>query len=235
MTDLVISAKNLGGFARANPCLRCLWLAHHVRPLPYQSFPAIFSSIDRYNKRIVHAYMDRERRLPAWLAELGDATEYIDPPHYTRFSVRDPSTGVTLRGEADGIFRMADGSCTIVDYKTSRYNHARDGLFPVYRVQLNGYAFIADRLGLGPVAQLALVYMEPVTDEKTASAPSVVDDQGFTMGLRATVVPVEVAPDSMIPGLLQKAKSVLSTPDPPKGRPRCKDCAAVARLLSVRG
>ena len=124
MADLVISAKSLGEFARANPCPRCRWLAHHARPLPYQTFPGIFSSIDRYNKRIVHAYMDRERRLPRWLASLGHSDKYIDPPSYRTFSIRDPSTGAMLRGQADGIFRMADGSCTIVDYKTSKYTRA---------------------------------------------------------------------------------------------------------------
>lgn len=234
MADLVISAKNLGEFARANPCPRCRWLAHHARPLPYQTFPGIFSSIDRYNKRIVHAYIDRERRLPQWLASLGHSDEYIDPPNYRTFSVRDPSTGVTLRGEADGIFRMADGSCTIVDYKTSKYSRAQGGLFPLYRAQLNGYAFIANRLGMGPVSQLALVYMEPVTDQEAAEAPAVVDQHGFVMGLKATVVPVDVDPDGMIPDLLRKAQAVLSAPAPGPGKHGCKECTAVDRLLSFQ-
>ena len=120
-----ISATELGTYARARFCPRCAWVRLHVKNLPYQSFPGIFSSIDRYNKLIVHNHFDREGHAPPWLAELGDAGQYIDPPHWSSFKTLDEETGITLRGEADGIFRLADGSYVIVDYKTTRYNPDR--------------------------------------------------------------------------------------------------------------
>jgi len=51
MTQLRISAKNLGELARPEFCPRCFWLRAHAKRLPFQIFPGIFSSIDAYTKR----------------------------------------------------------------------------------------------------------------------------------------------------------------------------------------
>ena len=230
-----ISATELGTYARARFCPRCAWVRLHVKNLPYQSFPGIFSSIDRYNKLIVHNHFDREGHAPPWLAELGDAGQYIDPPHWSSFKTLDEETGITLRGEADGIFRLADGSYVIVDYKTSRYNPDRPGMFSNYEVQLNAYALIAERQGLSPVSKLALVYMEPATDKETAQEPKLVDAKGFTMGFHAKVVPVELRTSSLLPPLLRKARSIWGRDAPPLAAGGCKDCEAVDGLLERLG
>ena len=78
---LTISATELGSYASPSFCTRCAWVRLHVRPLPYQSFPGIFSTIDRYNKLIVHSYFDRVRSLPPWLEQLGEVETYVQPPH----------------------------------------------------------------------------------------------------------------------------------------------------------
>ena len=235
MAGLVISAKDLGAFARERTCQRCLWVGLHVKPLPYQSFPGIFSTIDAFNKRVVHGYFDREGVLPQWLSSLGEVERYVEPPSYHRFSISDSASGVTLRGTADGIFLMKDGSYTIVDYKTARYTKGQDALLPLYLAQLNAYAYIANRLDFGPVSQLALIYMEPVTDAGTASSPDAVDGQGFSMGLSATVVPVELDPEGMIPGLMRHVRRVYDLPRPPEPAQGCKDCQAVESLFSMLG
>ena len=228
---LTISATNLGPYASDRFCARCAWVRLHVKPLPYQSFPGIFSTIDRYNKLIVHSYFDRARSLPSWLAQLGEVESYVEPPNWRKFSIVDEVTGVTLRGEADGIFKMADGSHTIVDYKTSKYTPGQAALINGYEAQLNAYAYIGQRLGLAPVSRLALVYMEPITDEGTAKMPHIVDDVGFAMGLGATVVPVKLRPDELIPPLLRKALAISDMESPPSGLPDCKDCQAVGTLV----
>jgi len=230
-----ISATELGTYARTRFCSRCAWVRLHVKSLPYQSFPGIFSSIDRYNKLIVHNHFDREGHAPSWLAELGEAAEYVNPPHWSSFKALDEETGITLRGEADGIFKLADGSYVIVDYKTSRYNPERPGMFPNYEVQLNAYALIAERLGLSPVSKLALVYMEPATDKEIASEPELVVERGFVMGFHANVVPVELRVASLLPPLLRKARSIWDMDSPPKAVRDCKDCAAVESLLGSLG
>ena len=233
MPLLVISAKNLGNFAMDGACQRCLWVGLHVKPLPYQTFPGIFSSIDTYNKYIVHQYFQRERRLPLWLGKLGEVVRYVEPPSWREFSYQDSDVGVTLRGSPDGVFEMQDGSYTIVDYKTAKYTAGQEKLFPLYRTQLNGYAYLGNRLGLGPVSQVALVYMEPVTDQDTAASPDMVDGRGFTMALSATVVPVELDPDGIIRPLMRQAKDIYDLPGPPERGPGCRDCAAVQDLASL--
>lgn len=230
-----ISATELGTYARARFCPRCAWVRLHVKNLPYQSFPGIFSSIDRYNKLIVHNHFDREGHAPPWLAELGEAGQYIDPPHWSSFKMLDEETGITLRGEADGIFRLADASYVIVDYKTSRYNPDRPGMFSNYEVQLNAYALIAERQGLSPVSKLALVYMEPATDKEMAQEPELVDAKGFTMGFHAKVVPVGLRTRSLLPPLLRKARGIWDMDAPPLAAVGCKDCQAVDGLLERLG
>ena len=230
-----ISATELGTYARSRFCPRCAWVRLHVKNLPYQSFPGIFSSIDRYNKLIVHNHFDREGHAPPWLAELGEAGEYLEPPHWSSFKTLDEETGITLRGEADGIFKLHDGSYVIVDYKTSRYSPAQQGMFKNYEVQLNAYAFIAERNEISPVSKLALVYMEPATDTETAQEPSLVDSRGFTMGFRAKVVEVELRRSELLPPFLRKARSIWDMDAPPTGTRDCKVCAAVNGLLEKLG
>ena len=228
---MTISATDLGAYASDRFCPRCAWVKLNVKPLPYQSFPGIFSTIDRYNKRVVHSYFQRARSLPAWLRQLGVVTSYVEPPSWRKFSVVDGETGVTIRGEADGIFRMDDGSHAIVDYKTARYTPGQEAMYRQYEAQLNAYAFIATRLDLAPISKLALVYMEPVTDEETARRPDVVDQVGFVMGFSATVVPVALTPDELVPRLMRKVVSIGQMSGPPPGAQGCKDCAAVDGFL----
>ena len=230
---LTISATKLGSYASRRFCRRCEWVRLNVRSLPFQSFPGIFSTIDRYNKLIVQRYFDRAGALPAWLGKLGEVEAYIQPPHWSRFAIADEGTGVTLRGEADGIFKMVDGSYAIVDYKTARYTPGQEAMFRTYEAQLNAYAYIGERLQLSPVSGLSLVYMEPVTDEETAGMPHIVDEAGFSMGLRATVVPVEVRPDELIPGLLEEAIRLSEMASPPPGFEGCDDCKGVDALVRV--
>ena len=231
--ETTISATELGSYASSRFCLHCAWVRLHVKKLPFQSFPGIFSTIDRYNKLIVQNHFERERALPAWLQQLGEAGTCVNPPHWSSFKVLDEESGVTIRGEADGIFQMSDGSYTIVDYKTSKYSPAQRGMFTAYEVQLNAYAYIGERLGLSPVGRLALVYMEPVTDEQTTQDPSLIDDKGFSMGFEATVVDVALRPDQLVPPLLRRVKEVAEMGQPPAGEPGCKNCEALDGLISA--
>ena len=233
MTPLTISATELGGYAGFGFCARCAWIRMHVRPLPWQGFPGIFSSIDRYTKLVILGHLGREGHLPPWLSEIGDADGHIDPPHWSRFKAVDEATGSTLRGEADAIFRLDNGTCAIVDYKTSRYNPENRGQLRIYRAQLNAYAWIGRRLDLPPVSRLALVYMEPATDDETLAAPELIDAKGFALGFRPRVVEVAHEPDRLIPPLLRQAAHIHALPAPPEAGSGCRDCAALDGLLAA--
>ena len=228
-----ISATELGFYASSRFCPHCAWVRLHVKSLPYQSFPGIFSTIDRYNKLIVQSHFNRESTLPVWLSGLGEVEDYIKPPHWSKFKTLDDASGVTLRGEADGIFKMRDGSHTIVDYKTSKFSSAQRAMLRSYETQLNAYAYIGERLGLSPVGRLALVYMEPLTSEDTVLDPTLVHASGFSMGFAATLVDVNLRPEQLVPPLLRKVKAVAEMEQPPDGVPGCKDCEALEGLISA--
>ena len=233
MSRLRISAKNLGMLALADFCPRCFWFRVNAENrLPYQVFPGIFSSIDSYTKRVVHAWIDRHRSAPIWLDGIGEVNGYIDPPHHSRFQMEIPRYDILLTGSPDGVLTLSDLSIAIVDYKTARYTATQDKLMPMYMTQLNGYAQIAGYIGLGNVTKLALVYAEPVTDEKTASDPAVQHSQGFSMRFAVHVHPVEIDP-AMIQPLLATARAIFERSEPPAGREGCQDCRNLDRLISL--
>jgi hypothetical protein len=230
MTQLRISAKNLGAFALPDFCPRCAWISLHVKNLPFQIFPGIFSSIDAYNKRIVHSYFDKYNQAPEWLHELGELTGYVNPPSWHTFQVLDPETDILLTGSADGIFTRPDGSYVIVDYKTAKYTGRQDALFPMYETQLNGYALIGKETGFDPVTGLALVYMEPVTGDEAASSDQNHTDDGFLMGFSAKVHEIERRPE-ILPPLLTKVRELYEMEKSPEGMPGCKDCERLDDLF----
>ncbi|MGP8075729.1 MAG: PD-(D/E)XK nuclease family protein [Thermoplasmata archaeon] len=231
-STLRISAKNLGGLALPGFCPRCFWLGQHYK-LPYGGpFPGIFSSLDSYSKKIVDAHFDRFKQAPSWLSPLGEFISYIAPPSPRVFFVDDTSTGIRFTGTPDGILVRRDGSKTIIDYKTAKHTRTQDELFPMYEIQLNGYALIANRIGLGPVEQVALVYTEPMTNGDADFLDQARTHDGFRMGFQAKVVPVDLEPGK-IPPLLRQARRIYDEKAPPDGAKGCKDCAKFDALVSA--
>ena len=229
---IIISAKNLGAVAMPGFCPRCFWIQMHSDGLPYQIFPGIFSSIDSYGKKLVHGWFDRHQSAPPWLAPLGKIKGYINPPHYSKFSIHDPATNVILRGTPDGILVMQDGSHLIVDYKTAKFTQHQDELFPMYEVQLNAYAMIGEQKGFAPVSGLALVYTEPLTDDATAKKDAYQNDSGFLMEFSAHIRRVDLVPQA-IPPLLVKVREIYSLDRPPESATGCNNCRLVNGLIAL--
>ncbi len=235
MSDQIrISAKNLGALALPDLCPRCFWLKLRLgHRLPYRIFPGIFSSIDSYSKWMIHSWFDRHGEAPPWLQALGALAGYRPPPHHSEFQVVDKKTNILLTGSPDGMFVRPDGSYLIVDYKTGRHTATEDRLYPMYQVQLNAYARIAEACGLAPVTGLALVYTEPVTDPASASQDGVHRDDGFVMGFVAHVVAVPLKTRSLAP-LLARTRQIHDLPSGPAGRKGCRDCQLVERLVGLQ-
>jgi hypothetical protein len=104
-----ISAKNLGELALPRFCPRCFWIKLKLNnKLPFQIFPGIFSSIDIYTKNIIHSWFDRHHSSPPWLSDLGELTGYINPPHYSKYSITDDDNDILFTGVPDGIFIRQD-------------------------------------------------------------------------------------------------------------------------------
>jgi CRISPR/Cas system-associated exonuclease Cas4 (RecB family) len=230
---LRISAKNLGDLAVPGYCPRCFWVKLHAERLPYQIFPGIFSSIDSYTKKVIHHLMDAHGQVPAWLGELGGVDGYIDSAdlHHSRFRYFHPESGVLLTGTPDDVFTTAGGGHVVVDYKTARYTPAQGAMLPVYRTQLNGYAYIGEQSGWR-VERLALVYFEPVSDDEAAREAVNHRADGFALGFSARLVPVDLD-TAAIPDLLATARRIHDLPAPPEAIRGCKECAALEGLLAL--
>lgn len=226
-----ISAKTLGAMALPTFCERCFQLQLRVQHrLPFQIFPGIFSSIDSYTKKIVHGAFDGNGSPPFWLRELGDLVEYREPPHHSKFNLIDHRYNIFLTGMPDGIFVLRGGSFIIVDYKTARFTGHQDELFPMYEVQLNVYARVAEEYGFSPVSGLALIYMEPMTDGQDFCARCQQD--GFDMGFSARILPVTLNSDLIDP-LLARTREIHDCVEQQLSAEGCKNCVLLSELFAA--
>lgn len=225
-----ISAKNLGKLALPGHCPRCFWLQLRMGfRLPFQVFPGIFSSLDSHQKRCIHEYFRLHGVLPSWLQSFGDLREPVPVPHHSKFQLLDEETSVLLTGAPDDVYRRGDGSLFIADYKTAKATEGQDALLPLYVVQLNAYGYLAERLGMGRVTGLGLVYFEPLTE--TDNINSRLSVHGFDLGFSAHAVHVELT-SAQIPLLLRRTREVFDSSEPPPS-PRCKDCGLLAQMLKL--
>jgi RecB family exonuclease len=226
-----ISAKDLGWLKTDGFCPRCFWITRHDRQLPYQTpFAGIFSSIDSYTKSVVAKHFERHGRLPDWLGEIGEVKRLVKvkPSDF-----RTEKDGTVLTGIPDELFERPDGSYGIIDYKTARYTGNQDALMPVYEVQLNGYAYIAEAIGDRPVKDLYLAYFEPPSherfDELTGKHTT---REGFEMPFTSIIH--RVGKDSKeVERLLAKASRIYGMERPPEGKEGCEDCRRLEELAKL--
>jgi len=225
-----ISAKALGELAMPNFCPRCFWIKSNTK-LPYQIFPAIFSSIDIYTKNIIHNYFDTYGCCPKWLNEIGNVIGYKKAPHSSRFYIIDKDTDIILNGIPDDIFELADGTFAIIDYKTAKFTGAQDSLFPIYNIQLNGYSLIGANNGFKPISKLALVYMEPVALKDIEHENKHHREDGFFMTFAAKILNVAQNADLIKP-LLYKAKEIFEMSTAPNSTSGCENCRRLEDIVN---
>ena len=205
-----------------------------MKKVPFRMpLPGIFSSIDSYVKNVVHGYFDANQQLPPWFPDVGRVIGYEAKMHWTKFSVTDSRTGVTLRGVPDEIFHLEGSTYHIVDYKTTRFSAAQNYLYSGYEVQLNAYAYISARVGLAPTAALTLVYLDPDTD--LISSPQWLARSGevLQLGFTPQVRDVEIHADNYIEDLLAKAARIEELSSPPPLAAGCANCALVDGLANL--
>jgi CRISPR/Cas system-associated exonuclease Cas4 (RecB family) len=235
MAQIKISAKNLGALALPGFCPRCFWICMHCSKLPFQIFPGIFSSIDSYTKKVTNLHFELHHRLPSWLKEVSIQARPVKVPHHSKFKVLHEETDILLNGMPDEILQKEDGSFLILDYKTAKYTKAQDSLLPLYEVQLNAYAYIGKRNGYDPIAGLALVYMEPLTDLSLEQLDSVIHEDGFLMGFGGHTLEINLNDEKLIPPLLNEVRKIYDQPVPPEGDEECKDCMLLEELINIVG
>jgi len=237
MALMTINPRLLGELALPDPCIRCFWIKLHWQGLfPFQiPMPGIFSSIDAYSKKVIHAFYDHHKVLPAWYPNLGKVTGYVDSHllHWSKFAREDEKTKITLRGTPDDVFRISDGSFHIVDYKTAKATEKQDELFPIYDVQLNGYAYISESTSVTPVSAISLIYMEPETEVARENLPDLVSRQTYSLKFKATHKQVAFSPERKIRPLLDHARTIREMPTAPSGCADCRNCESLSRLLAL--
>jgi len=231
-----ISAKNLGYLALPNHCPRCFYLKLRLGfKLPWQIFPGIFSSIDSYSKKITWGYYQKYNRLPPWFNKFGKFAKPVPSPHFSKFFIVDADMNVKLTGVMDDVFLCEDGSFFIVDYKTARFTENQDKLLPVYKVQLNGYAYIFDRMGMGKVGGLVLVYYEPQTEVDADRFDSLLLERGFNMNFKAHLLKLDLDAEGVVKPLLKKVRELGDREDVPEGRRGCEDCGKLGEIIKNQG
>lgn len=227
-----ISGKQLGELALSNYCPRCFWLKLQMgNRLPFGLFPGIFSTLDAFTKSIVSRWFDRHRCPPPWLTQLGDFVSYIEPPHFSKFNFVDQDQQILLTGAPDGIFVARDGSLMILDYKTAKFSDRQDALYPLYEAQLNAYRVIAEHCGLRPVAHLALVYFEPVT-EPVGGISNRCHRLGFRLDFSAHPLKVPCLP-GLVDRLLAQGRAFAEMRRPPAPSGQCKNCGLLERIIGL--
>ena len=139
-----------------------------------------------------------------------------------------------LTGDPDLVCQMTDGSLVILDYKTAKFTAGQDELLPIYETQLNAYAWLAEKLGMGKISTLGLIYFEPLTDIATECIDDFADDAGFLMKFSAKVLPLDLRLDR-IPPLLHQVRTVFDLPTPPIGLAGCRDCKLLDVVMKTVG
>ena len=196
--------------------------------------PGIFSSIDGFSKRAILAYFETNGHFPQWIAGRWADVRPLKTPHHSSFRLVDPETGIVLTGVPDLILGLPRNRLAILDLKTARFSNHQDELLPMYQTQLNGYALIAEGLGMGTVEALGLIYGEPPPNNDNKGLEALVSDQGFSMPFKTTAEPIALD-RALIPPLLRKAKTLLDMKNPPEGQKGCKECRLVEEMARISG
>ncbi|MCX7926327.1 MAG: PD-(D/E)XK nuclease family protein [Fimbriimonadales bacterium] len=230
----IISARTLGALALPDACERCFWIRQKVGEPP-APFPGIFSSIDSYSKKVLQAFLDWHQRIPDWFEQFGLLGQPLKSPHYMWFKIPVLGGRLALRGVPDEILQTPNGTLAIIDYKTARFKE-EDPFRPLYEIQLNVYARIAEQLQTNkpdypfpcPVETLGLIYYDPITEVDRVDK---IHGRGFLMEFRACWSPV-ARRDDWLDALIAQAWAILSRPEPPPAHPNCKVCPTYEMIAS---
>ena len=198
---------------------------------PWAVMPGIFSSIDGFSKRAILASYEKTGHFPPWIAGRWTEVRPLKSLHHSAFRLTDPGTGIVLTGVPDLLLGLPRRRLAILDLKTARFSKHQDFLLPMYKVQLTGYALIAEGLGMGTVEAMGLVYGEPPPNDQDNGLDALVSDVGFSMPFKATALSIELD-RALIPPLLRRAKALLEMENPPEGREGgCKECKMVEEMV----
>lgn len=97
-------------------------------------------------------------------------------------------------------------------------------------MQLNGYALIFEKLGMGTVGGLGLCYYQPLGDAPIVNFETVLQDNGFSMSFKAHLKEIELRPEAVVLPLLKEVRRYSDMVDAPEGIGGCQDCEILDKL-----
>lgn len=214
--EIRIAAKALAELNMPDFDPQLFWVKSKMKfKTPFGIFPGIFSTLDKYQKDLATLNRTFKGQFPTWIC--GDIAEAIPCPHWSKFCFTDEETGITVSGAMDDCFLKKDGFLLISDNKLAKVTDTQDKLRPLYEAQLNIYATIAKKIGLGEASELQLVYHEPVTTgiDTTEDFDKIYLGDEYLLKFNPKVI--EILLDSGLTSrLLRKAKEILSMDYPPE-------------------
>lgn len=212
--ELRIAAKSLGELNMPDFCPQLFWVKSKTKfKTPFSIFPGIFSTLDKYQKDITSFSHVYRGQWPTWIC--GEVEEQVACPHWSKFCYTDEETGIVVSGAMDECFLMADGTLLISDNKLAKFTENQDKLRPMYDAQLNAYAEIAERTGMGKVSKIQLVYHEPMTNLDKDQFDRMFAQDGYLLRFAPKYLEVKRDPE-LVPKLLKRAKEILSMDTPPE-------------------
>ncbi|MGC8816340.1 MAG: PD-(D/E)XK nuclease family protein [Candidatus Hadarchaeum sp.] len=190
-------------------CPLCFWLAERIGPAP-----AIVAGITSQMDSVIKGFMKQfigKSNLPNWFPVKG---KFLDINK--TLTATDPASGITLRGKLDALVQSPDKGYHIIDYKTGRPPRE---IPRYYQMQLDGYAYLLEHNGYGPVMGGFLLYFTP--------EPGNISESCFPF--KITAVPAKTDSSRVLP-VLAKARKILELERPP---PRSEDCEMCLWLEQV--
>lgn len=190
-------------------CPRCFWFERNIDKPP-SLFPGIFSSIDAITRRSTRRSFLKRKKIPGWLP-IPDIIGVEEGDTYFKLPVSEGDW--ILIGKPDDIFKTKNNTYHIVDYKTAKFTGRQDELFPLYEVQLNAYAYLAEKYGFRPISDLSLIYCEPSEDLD--------DDEDFRLTFKPYRLEIDLNLDR-VRELLLEAREIAGRKEPPESIEDCK-------------
>lgn len=228
---LYLGARTLASLNMPDVCPACFYVRLKCRrDLPYQfHMPAILFAADRHVKEAVHRSIDAGKGMPPWMPARGDVKGYVPGLSFRWFRHLDRRTNVSVCGVPDDLLVMGDGTVHVVDYKTAFLTQQQREILPLYKAQVNVYAYVARRVGRrvpGPVRDLTLAYLEP--------QPDFSNEQALAMRFVAKTISVRNEAEALVPRLLQRAREIMSQEAVPRHREGCEELERMNTLMEAQ-
>jgi hypothetical protein len=193
------------------------------------SMPGILFNMDIFEKILVEAHFKEEGIGPKWLASLG-CTGPVEFPR--KMTEEIPNLGLTLVGMPDAVFRKADGTLCLVDYKTAKYKGAEDPFMAIYETQLWGYARLLEHEGVGTVSSAALVYFANTLKDFAEKPLDLLTSEGIRVPFAVKIHEVNLDLKALNP-LLKSFRDFADSPTPPDAVDGCKTCKRLDVLFDI--